>query len=311
MNILRRQIQPNIKFTKFTFRFFTENTSTNQFNTKIKYRFNTGIVKIPHESKKEKGGEDAFAIHDGMISVADGVGGWNESGVDPSKYSNELCNNIKKEYLRNGHLFYANPKRLFIDACNSTKSMGSATFCMCVLDLDKEYLNTLNMGDSGYMIIRGKSRDISNPNKSLQKIINKNNSVDEGNMPLNLVYKSEEQQHSFNFPYQVGSYGDDPAHSVTQIHRFMENDIIILATDGLWDNLFEHQIMQIVKPFYELSEKIKDIGILAELIGETCFNYSNDSRWKSPFSKRSGGLYLGGKPDDITIVVSQIVKNDE
>ena len=246
-----------------------------------------------------------------MICVADGVGGWNESGVDPSKYSNELCENIKKEYFKHGHLFYANPKRLFIDACNTTKSIGSATFCMVNLDLEKEYINTVNMGDSGYMLIRGKSRDINNPNPALQKIIHKQNGINDGTNLLHLVYKSQEQQHRFNFPYQVGTYGDDPSQAETHIHQFIENDIIILATDGLWDNLFENQIMQIFKPFYELSERIKDLNVLTEIIGETCYRYSNDPRWKSPFSKRSGGLYLGGKPDDITIVVSQIIKNEE
>jgi len=301
----------NLKFNRINYKLFTETQTLNQFSTKIKYRFNSGFVKIPHESKLEKGGEDALTIHDGMICVADGVGGWNESGIDPSKYSNELCDNIKKEYLKNGQMFFSNPKRLFVDACNNTKSIGSATFCMSVLDLEKEYINTVNMGDSGYMIVRGKSRDVNNPNPSLHKIIQKNNSVNDGNTPLNLVYKSEEQQHSFNFPYQVGTHGDDPANCATQIHKFIENDIIILATDGLWDNLFEHQIMQIIKPFYEMSERIIDLQILAELIGETCFRYSTDSRWKSPFCKRSGGLYLGGKPDDITIIVSQIIKNDD
>jgi len=37
-----------------------------------------------------KGGEDAFFVSDtlwGAIGVADGVGGWNEDGVDPALFS--------------------------------------------------------------------------------------------------------------------------------------------------------------------------------------------------------------------------------
>jgi protein phosphatase PTC7 len=42
---------------------------------------------VPHPSKRDKGGEDAFvAAHDLMV-VADGVGGWARQGVDPGLFS--------------------------------------------------------------------------------------------------------------------------------------------------------------------------------------------------------------------------------
>jgi protein phosphatase PTC7 len=279
--------------------------ATNTFSTKIKYKFNFGFVKIPHFSKRDKGGEDALATHDGMLCVADGVGGWNEIGVDPSKYSKELCTNILKEYFKTGNNNYGNLKKIFSKAVENTHSQGSCTFCMCTLDLEKDYLHTLNMGDSGYMLIRSKDKEnIQNPNKSLNKILSKESDT------FDIVYKSEEQQHSFNFPYQVGTNGDDPQDAEVNVHKFKENDIIVLATDGLWDNLFELHILQILKPFYDISNKLKDLNVIAEMIGETCERYSRDERYKSPFSVRSRGLYLGGKPDDITIIVGQIVKND-
>jgi protein phosphatase PTC7 len=45
----------------------------------------------PHPAKKYKGGEDAACLSDRMLSVADGVGGWAESGIDPAIYSKRLC----------------------------------------------------------------------------------------------------------------------------------------------------------------------------------------------------------------------------
>ena len=48
-----------------------------------------GIV-LPHPDKTETGGEDAFFVSShgrGAFGVADGVGGWNLEGVDPSRYS--------------------------------------------------------------------------------------------------------------------------------------------------------------------------------------------------------------------------------
>lgn len=37
------------------------------------------------------GGEDAYFVHRVALGVADGVGGWTLSGVDPSKYSRALA----------------------------------------------------------------------------------------------------------------------------------------------------------------------------------------------------------------------------
>lgn len=45
---------------------------------------------MPHPDKAETGGEDAFFVSSfgrGAFGVADGVGGWNVEGVDPSRYS--------------------------------------------------------------------------------------------------------------------------------------------------------------------------------------------------------------------------------
>lgn len=45
---------------------------------------------LPHPDKVATGGEDAFFVSShgqGAFGVADGVGGWNMEGVDPSRYS--------------------------------------------------------------------------------------------------------------------------------------------------------------------------------------------------------------------------------
>lgn len=56
--------------------------------------FHFGTKMIPHPSKADRGGEDAFHESHNVIAVADGVGGWNNHGVDPSKYSRTLCTGI-------------------------------------------------------------------------------------------------------------------------------------------------------------------------------------------------------------------------
>jgi len=132
----------------------SQESFSNKFETSLKYKFKIGQVKLPHYNKRKTGGEDALAFHDGMICVADGVGGWNEMGVDPSKYSNELCENISREYTLFGHKYDYNPKTIFVEAAKKTESQGSSTFCMCALDFEKKYLHTVNMGPLSGWIAR-------------------------------------------------------------------------------------------------------------------------------------------------------------
>ena len=60
-------------------------------DTDSKNTLNAGIYINPHYAKRHKGGEDAACMNENMLCVADGVGGWAESGVDPAIYSKKLC----------------------------------------------------------------------------------------------------------------------------------------------------------------------------------------------------------------------------
>lgn len=49
-----------------------------------------GVKNIPHPNKAHYGGEDAYFVLDaggGALGIADGVGGWHDSGVNPADYS--------------------------------------------------------------------------------------------------------------------------------------------------------------------------------------------------------------------------------
>lgn len=54
-----------------------------------------------------------------------------------------------------------------------------------------------------------------------------------------VLHQSDEQQHSFNFPFQLGPQGD-PAHHAQEFRHSLEvGDIVVVGSDGLYDNLSE------------------------------------------------------------------------
>ena len=47
-------------------------------------------VIIPHDDKKSRAGEDAAQATSDLLVVADGVGGWANSGINPGLYSRDF-----------------------------------------------------------------------------------------------------------------------------------------------------------------------------------------------------------------------------
>ena len=265
--------------------------------------FNYAITSLPHLEKRDKGGEDASCASERLIAVADGVGGWNEVGVDPALYSNELMRNVLKQYKEGKENTLMG---LFSKACKDTKSRGSSTCCICRLKESSSTttLETLNLGDSGYLIIRpsinlNPSITPSNPAITTSPI---------SELTFNIIFKSEEQQHSFNFPYQVGEGGDNPQSAQINSHQILPYDLVVLATDGLWDNLSPENIIKVIKKT-AIADKlqISNLQQVSDEISKITETVSLDRSYASPFSIKSKGLFRGGKHDDITVIVAQVL----
>merc|ERR1719246_406886 len=93
-------------------------------------------------------------MNESFIAMADGVGGWIESGVDPAKYSRQLCSKIQGLILYDSAKYVTNPKQLCVDAAKMATEVGSSTCVIASLDLEMPILYTSNLGDSGYLLLR-------------------------------------------------------------------------------------------------------------------------------------------------------------
>ena len=84
--------------------------------------------------------------------VADGVGGWEEHGIDSGRFSKQLVRNVRE-------VFEAAPfkelKQVLTDSVRKNTEIGSSTIVMAKSDMVRgNYIKTTNLGDSGYWIFR-------------------------------------------------------------------------------------------------------------------------------------------------------------
>lgn len=170
--------------------------------------------------------------------------------------------------------------------------LGSTTACIAVLRHDE--LRVANIGDCGISIIR-------------------NN---------HYVFRSEEQQHAFNFPYQLGIRSrDQPHHAQSFSIKVKKGDIIIMGSDGLYDNLFDKAILSLVRDHVhahtipgnaQRPPRVRNLQpqILSDILANAAKEVSESKRnVDTPFQRRAmeeGLLMEGGKADDISVIVAVV-----
>mmetsp|Transcript_14143 Transcript_14143/g.10197 ORF Transcript_14143/g.10197 Transcript_14143/m.10197 type:complete len:105 (+) Transcript_14143:212-526(+) len=104
-----------------------------------------------------------------MLAVADGVGGWAESGIDPAQYSRRLCKNLVEIYEKNDERIKRNTNEILIKAASENNEIGSSTCVLAVLDDTEPLLYTSNLGDSGYLLLRKNGLDLMTLYKSKEQ----------------------------------------------------------------------------------------------------------------------------------------------
>lgn len=252
-------------------------------------------------------GDDAWFIASknstDVLGVADGVGGWHEIGVDPSKFSSNLMRTCKRlveqgittEEGDNGdrktpiEILAASYEALLENKDQSL--IGSSTACIIVFNRESNYLHTANLGDSGFVVIR-------------------NNKI---------VHRSQEQQHYFNSPFQIAIlpnmssgepinlFNDSPEQADMTEFELCEGDFIVIATDGLWDNVNESSLLIEISKIK--SYLLEDLEKVAQLLAKKAVELAFDPDYVSPFAlsaQRNGINIIGGKPDDVTVLLARV-----
>ena len=113
-----------------------------------------------------------------------------------------------------------------------------------------------------------------------------------------------------------------PNAAVQDSHYVNHNDIVVMGSDGVFDNLYDTDIIsQCIQPKINLvSGNIDDIQDTATCISTLAEVTSYKKDFESPFTKSARRhnkteeqiqeKYLGGKEDDITVIVAQVKLHD-
>ncbi|KAL7119420.1 hypothetical protein ACP275_02G061900 [Erythranthe tilingii] len=243
----------------------------------------SGAALLPHPSKVLTGGEDAYFIAgQTWLGVADGVGQWSFQGTETGVYAQELVKNCEMVILNCKGDSVNNPVELLKLGVSETGSAGSST--VLIARFDGQVLHVANIGDSGFIVLRRGD-----------------------------VYKrSSPMHHAFYFPRRI-ERGDDPS-SLAELYTvdLAEEDVIITATDGLLDNLYDREISSIVDKSLADDKKPEEI---AELLAREALERGGSAFGRSPFGDDAevAGFtgYTGGKLDDVAVIVSVVGRKSE
>jgi len=267
-----------------------------------------GAHNIPHPAKASTGGEDAFFFDDrlGTFGIADGVGG-SRTG-DPGEFSREVLRRCHQsaEWL-GGDAEGEAPKVADMLQMASEAPIalgGSTTLLLGQLEASRSRLTLLNLGDSGAMVLRPSLYHFGEPDNEIQVLFPR------------CVLRSQDQLHGFNWPYQASARNLDRV--TCQLDELTthvrEGDVLIAATDGLLDNLFDQEIQATVSE--QLTALMGDDPIAAQQ-AISCLAWDlteranavglrdNDPALTTPWmatAAEAGYQKVGGKLDDVAVV---------
>lgn len=254
---------------------------------------------IPHIERVEKQGEDAYLIssaRNGAIGLADGVGSWSKEGVDPAMYSKGLMREAKQaiEFKKRKYT----SKECMMVAQNKNTVIGSSTCVLAILEQDK--LHIANVGDSGIRVLRNGK----------------------------IIFSTQAQEHEFNYPFQLTCMdyleGDKALDADEYELKVEQGDIIIMGSDGIFDNIWDEGLEEIVEVTLTGVEDRSELTAmaLANAISLVAHRNALNPEFYSPWTdgatraagqtsmvddlvfQKTQNPYMGGKMDDCTTIVA-------
>ncbi|KPV76108.1 uncharacterized protein RHOBADRAFT_53095 [Rhodotorula graminis WP1] len=209
-----------------------------------------------------------------VLGVADGVGGWEESGIDPSHFSQSLMW-FARERVRTARWALPPPTKAgegdesgmaLVDLLDGAYEdvmqeegvvAGSSTACVVALDAETGMLHAANLGDSGFIVLRPQPASDLPPTPPPSPPTDASTFTPPTPSVLyRLVHEQTPQIHFFNAPLQLsklpaaeraqadkaekdGKWLRDLPRDADVVNLQLEDgDVVLLVTDGYSDNIW-------------------------------------------------------------------------
>ncbi|CDK25382.1 unnamed protein product [Kuraishia capsulata CBS 1993] len=256
----------------------------------------------PLDTLSVRSGDDAMICSSSLLGVADGVSDWKEN-ADAGLWARSLLETMSRGLAR--HKVESSPysptlkdvQEILDSSFFHTSDLmdveglsGSSTALICTI-LGSQ-LAVISIGDSKVFVIRDGDVVETNEIQMLSALCPQQL----GTNNINVI------------PSQIAWYDS---------FELEEDDIIVMSSDGLTDNLWPDEILVYVdKTIFREKKSLKE---LANLLVYKAKTVAYDNFAVSPYveivnklpSKSSGaGFIMGGKTDDISVCVARVVKND-
>ena len=232
-----------------------------------------------HPEKVSWGGEDAGFSAGRTFGVFDGVSGAvKEKGK--KLYSRSLADSMKKKSGKTG-LSVKELQDYMLEAKELADEVGTGASTAVVASIGEDnVLRALNLGDSVCLVLRDGA----------------------------VAARTREIIHYFDCPYQLSDDSPDrPRDGTTLQAEIFRGDIIVAGSDGVFDNLSDADICDIVTSFGQktksgaIAKKIVDTSRKVSLDPQAVTPYSTVARGKSGYAAYKNGR--GGKVDDLSCIV--------
>ena len=256
--------------------------------------------------KGKTNGDDAILIGgQNFLAVNDGVGAWAQKDRGHAALWSRLIAHFwaveveKALSASDGNsITELDPVAYLQTAFEQTQSVtsspneiqGTTTACSALLFQRSDtqpIIYATNLGDCAIMVIRPRDNEV--------------------------IYRSKEQWHWFDCPRQLGTNSPDTPKEIAVMDTvdIEEGDVVAAVSDGVIDNLWEHEICEKVLEAlrkWQNSEVGSEDGMafVARELMEATRVIAEDPTAESPFMERAldeGIATEGGKLDDISVVL--------
>lgn len=125
-----------------------------------------------------------------------------------------------------------------------------------------------------------------------------------------ILFRTKHQEHEFGYPYQLGHESKDTADDVqiSYVGGLKEGDIVVCATDGLFDNVSDDEILSTIIDSRSKATGLQFLAMeLTNFAHKNSMSHSGDTPYSIAATAEYEMVFNGGKQDDITCVVAELV----